>query len=66
MWDIPGLQERLKNDFDLDLPIAEWLDIGQTAAHFAAFAHLLNDNFIQSNTGFLDAAFRAFIIKEHA
>lgn len=25
MWDIP-LQERLKNDFDLDLPIAEWLD----------------------------------------
>ncbi|MFP1590761.1 hypothetical protein ACLB1M_04070 [Escherichia coli] len=24
--DIPGLQERLKNDFDLDLPIAEWLD----------------------------------------
>ncbi|EMW4557526.1 preprotein translocase subunit SecA, partial [Escherichia coli] len=26
MWDIPGLQERLKNDFDLDLPITEWLD----------------------------------------
>ena len=26
MWDIPGLQERLKNDFDLDMPIAEWLD----------------------------------------
>ncbi|WP_024554124.1 preprotein translocase subunit SecA, partial [Franconibacter helveticus] len=26
MWDIPGLQERLKNDFDLELPIAEWLD----------------------------------------
>ncbi|WP_380182004.1 preprotein translocase subunit SecA [Kalamiella sp. sgz302252] len=26
MWDVPGLQERLKNDFDLDLPIAEWLD----------------------------------------
>lgn len=26
MWDIPGLRERLKNDFDLDLPIAEWLD----------------------------------------
>ncbi|HEX4500064.1 MAG TPA: preprotein translocase subunit SecA [Scandinavium sp.] len=26
MWDIEGLQERLKNDFDLDLPIAEWLD----------------------------------------
>ncbi|MDF3007997.1 MAG: preprotein translocase subunit SecA [Enterobacter kobei] len=26
MWDIPGLQERLKNDFDLDLPIGEWLD----------------------------------------
>ena len=26
MWDIPGLQERLKNDFDLDLPIADWLD----------------------------------------
>ena len=29
MWDIPGLQERLKNDFDLDLPIAEWLDKNQ-------------------------------------
>ncbi len=26
MWDVPGLQERLKNDFDLDLPISEWLD----------------------------------------
>ena len=26
MWDIPGLQERLKNDFDLDMPVAEWLD----------------------------------------
>jgi len=26
MWDIPGLEERLKNDFDLELPIAEWLD----------------------------------------
>ena len=22
----PGLEERLRNDFDLDLPIAEWLD----------------------------------------
>lgn len=26
MWDIEGLQERLKNDFDLELPIKEWLD----------------------------------------
>ncbi len=26
MWDIPGLQERLNNDFDLDLPVAEGLD----------------------------------------
>ena len=26
MWDIEGLRERLKNDFDLDLPIKEWLD----------------------------------------
>ncbi|OTA21817.1 preprotein translocase subunit SecA [Xenorhabdus beddingii] len=26
MWDIEGLQERLINDFDLDLPIKEWLD----------------------------------------
>ncbi|MBS0968896.1 preprotein translocase subunit SecA [Chimaeribacter arupi] len=26
MWDIPGLQQRLKTDFDLDLPIADWLD----------------------------------------
>ena len=26
MWDIEGLQERLKNDFDLELPLKEWLD----------------------------------------
>ncbi len=26
MWDIEGLQERLKNDFELDMPIKEWLD----------------------------------------
>ncbi|OAN16578.1 preprotein translocase subunit SecA [Photobacterium jeanii] len=26
MWDIQGLEERLKADFDLDLPIQEWLD----------------------------------------
>ena len=26
MWDIPGLMSALKKDFDLDLPIATWLD----------------------------------------
>ncbi|WP_156292644.1 preprotein translocase subunit SecA [Serratia oryzae] len=26
MWDVKGLEERLKSDFDLDMPIAEWLD----------------------------------------
>ncbi|GAL21461.1 protein export cytoplasm protein SecA ATPase RNA helicase [Vibrio maritimus] len=26
MWDIDGLQERLKNDFDLDLAIKSWLE----------------------------------------
>ncbi|WP_070962439.1 preprotein translocase subunit SecA [Vibrio sonorensis] len=26
MWDVPGLEERLKNDFDLDAPIAQWLE----------------------------------------
>ncbi|AWH88078.1 preprotein translocase subunit SecA [Limnobaculum parvum] len=26
MWDVPGLETRLKNDFDLELPIAQWLD----------------------------------------
>lgn len=25
-WDIHGLEERLKNDFDLEMPIAQWLD----------------------------------------
>ncbi|MFW5399054.1 preprotein translocase subunit SecA [Yersinia sp. 1252 StPb PI] len=25
MWDIEGLEQRLKNDFDLDMPIAQWL-----------------------------------------
>ena len=26
MWDVPGLETALKNDFDLELPIANWLD----------------------------------------
>ncbi|TMP31478.1 preprotein translocase subunit SecA [Pseudoalteromonas rubra] len=26
MWDIPGLEERLKNDFMVELPIAKWLE----------------------------------------
>ncbi|MBY7808889.1 preprotein translocase subunit SecA [Vibrio fluvialis] len=26
MWDVQGLEERLKNDFDLPLPIQSWLD----------------------------------------
>ncbi|MBY8087037.1 preprotein translocase subunit SecA [Vibrio fluvialis] len=26
MWDVRGLEERLKNDFDLPLPIQSWLD----------------------------------------
>ncbi|KHT64618.1 preprotein translocase subunit SecA [Photobacterium gaetbulicola] len=26
MWDIQGLEERLKADFDMELPIQEWLD----------------------------------------
>lgn len=26
MWDIQGLEELLRNDFDLELPISEWLD----------------------------------------
>ncbi|NAW91623.1 MULTISPECIES: preprotein translocase subunit SecA [unclassified Vibrio] len=26
MWDVKGLEERLKNDFDLELPLQQWLD----------------------------------------
>ncbi len=26
MWDVKGLEDRLKNDFDLELPIAQWLE----------------------------------------
>ncbi|MGL4486588.1 MAG: preprotein translocase subunit SecA [Yersinia sp. (in: enterobacteria)] len=26
MWDIDGLEQRLKNDFDLDMPIVQWLE----------------------------------------
>ena len=26
MWDVQGLQERLKNDFDLEAPIKQWLE----------------------------------------
>ncbi|MGL9733561.1 MAG: preprotein translocase subunit SecA [Symbiopectobacterium sp.] len=29
-WDIEGLAQRLKNDFDLDLPISAWLDEDHT------------------------------------
>lgn len=25
MWDVPGLEQRLKSDFGLDLPISQWL-----------------------------------------
>ena len=25
MWDIPGLEERLKQDFLIELPITQWL-----------------------------------------
>ncbi|MEE8730447.1 MAG: preprotein translocase subunit SecA [Rahnella inusitata] len=26
MWDVEGLEQRLKTDFELEMPIAEWLD----------------------------------------
>jgi len=26
MWDVEGLEQRLKNDFELEMPIKEWLD----------------------------------------
>lgn len=26
MWDVPGVAQRLKDNFDLDIPIAQWLD----------------------------------------
>jgi preprotein translocase subunit SecA len=26
MWDVPGLEERLKGDFQVELPIQQWLD----------------------------------------
>ncbi|MEL7292335.1 MAG: preprotein translocase subunit SecA [Pseudomonadota bacterium] len=26
MWDVEGLQERLKNDFDIDAPVKQWLE----------------------------------------
>ncbi|MBT9432389.1 preprotein translocase subunit SecA [Candidatus Sodalis endolongispinus] len=26
MWDVPGLEQRLKDDFDLEMPVAQWLD----------------------------------------
>lgn len=26
MWDVEGLEQRLKNDFDLDMPVKAWLD----------------------------------------
>lgn len=26
MWDVPGLKQRLKDDFDLEMPIGQWLN----------------------------------------
>ncbi|WMQ74362.1 MAG: Protein translocase subunit SecA [Sodalis sp.] len=26
MWNVPGLEQRLKDDFDLEMPIGQWLD----------------------------------------
>ena len=26
MWDVKGLEERLRNDFDLEIPVQQWLD----------------------------------------
>ncbi|GAL36444.1 protein export cytoplasm protein SecA ATPase RNA helicase [Vibrio maritimus] len=43
MWDIEGLQERLKNDFDLELPIKSWLeeDDKSTKRHFVRRSWIL-------------------------
>ncbi|MFZ7344047.1 preprotein translocase subunit SecA [Avibacterium volantium] len=30
MWDIPGLEQRLRQDFALDLPISQWLEENNT------------------------------------
>ncbi len=36
MWDVEGLQERLKADFDLDAPIKQWRGRRQTVRRSAA------------------------------
>ncbi|MEZ8825225.1 preprotein translocase subunit SecA [Vibrio amylolyticus] len=42
MWDIPGLEERLKNDFDIDVSIQTWLDADDKLYEEALREKLLN------------------------
>ncbi|PMJ98996.1 preprotein translocase subunit SecA [Vibrio sp. 10N.261.55.A7] len=42
MWDIPGLEERLKNDFDIDVSIQTWLDEDEKLYEEALREKLLN------------------------
>ncbi|MCX8655949.1 preprotein translocase subunit SecA [Gilliamella sp. B2894] len=63
MWDVAGLETALKNDFDLDLPIAKWLDEEQNLHEETLRERILQiaqDTYIEKENIAGSEAFRQF------
>ena len=63
MWDVAGLEAALKNDFDLDLPIAKWLDEEQNLHEEnlrERILQLAQDKYLEKETAAGADAFRQF------
>ena len=63
MWDIPGLETALKNDFDLELPIANWLDEEQNLHEETLRERILQlaqDKYLAKENAAGSEAFRQF------
>ncbi|WLT07245.1 preprotein translocase subunit SecA [Gilliamella apis] len=63
MWDVAGLEAALKNDFDLDLPIAKWLDEEQNLHEEnlrERILQLAQDNYLEKENAAGADAFRQF------
>ena len=63
MWDVAGLETALKSDFDLDLPIAKWLDEEQNLHEETLRERILQiaqDTYIAKENNAGSEAFRHF------
>ena len=63
MWDVAGLEAALKSDFDLDLPIAKWLDEEQNLHEEnlrERILQLAQDKYLEKETAAGADAFRQF------